>query len=452
MSVFPLGGNGGVEIRDAVGNCLNPPNITNAYCPPGTFTVGPCNVTALPDDCTARIMPSQINAIISELLCFAVSLDPDGAWNCDSMCNLSAAFQAWFSEHFFVDGITITGTGTLNDPWKAEPAAILEAICADAVMRQSLAQCVLSGDADNSITIGSDGRLYAPNYSDGITIDGNGSTGNRFRIIPLGVVNAICADGAARQALVDCVLSNDAGQMLVTGTDFGILLTPESAVAQICANAAASAALVDCVLSDDAGQNLTLGADGKIYYNLADVPLNANNCIRAFQYIGLTGAGILNRFSRDGELAFTLFGTNNGFMPQVLLDGPVTPETVWYESPVANLVNSNPCYEAYAWTRNDTRFNARRIGDGSVLVREYISIDGGPFVPTNTEPLSRFFSGTLDTNESVSAFSNFMLVIPAGATRTVQYRVTYEIVAPYGAGSAMDGTHNFDAIGGTALS
>jgi hypothetical protein len=84
----------GEPIRDEAGNCLNPPDVHNAYCPaPGYITT--CPITALPSDCNARIEPRQINAIISELISFAECLDPDGPWDCTKLNNICAAFTQW---------------------------------------------------------------------------------------------------------------------------------------------------------------------------------------------------------------------------------------------------------------------------------------------------------------------------------------------------------------------
>lgn len=92
--IFPDTQNGGVIIRDDAGVCSVPENVQGAFCPPATFT-SDCLLTALPSECAARITPAQINALVSELLCLAYTLDPNGNWDCDSLCNLSAAFAAW---------------------------------------------------------------------------------------------------------------------------------------------------------------------------------------------------------------------------------------------------------------------------------------------------------------------------------------------------------------------
>lgn len=96
--IFPVDSAGGVIIRDELGNPTNPPNVPNAYVPPSGFVMT-CEPTALPADCTARITAAQINAIVSELLSFAVCLDPDGPWDCAALDNLCKAFTAWVATH-----------------------------------------------------------------------------------------------------------------------------------------------------------------------------------------------------------------------------------------------------------------------------------------------------------------------------------------------------------------
>lgn len=93
-SIFPNVNAGGVVIRNPAGAPTNPPNVQNAYVPPADYAIG-CPPTALPSDCFSKIEPAQINAIVSEMLCFARTLDPNGPWDCTSLCNLSAAFTAW---------------------------------------------------------------------------------------------------------------------------------------------------------------------------------------------------------------------------------------------------------------------------------------------------------------------------------------------------------------------
>src|SRR5687767_6343693 len=130
-SIFPSIEGGAIVVRTAEGVCTDPPGVLNAYCPPITFETS-CVITALPEDCTARILPSQINALASEILCLAATLTPEGAWDCDSTCNLATAFEAWFEANAPVaDGITIGGDGTEALPFTLIPLGAVNSICAD---------------------------------------------------------------------------------------------------------------------------------------------------------------------------------------------------------------------------------------------------------------------------------------------------------------------------------
>lgn len=95
--VFPQTSAGGLPATSA--------NVNNVYVPNADFDIS-CVQTGLPSDCTARILPSQINAIVSELVALAEALTPDGTWSCASLTNLATAFQAWQNG---------TGEGTLQD-------------------------------------------------------------------------------------------------------------------------------------------------------------------------------------------------------------------------------------------------------------------------------------------------------------------------------------------------
>lgn len=92
--IFPEDIAGGLIYRDSSGNPTNPPNVQNAY-PPAPAFLSTCELTALPADCTARIEPRQINAIVSELVSLAECMDPDGTWDCNSLQNLCVAFTAY---------------------------------------------------------------------------------------------------------------------------------------------------------------------------------------------------------------------------------------------------------------------------------------------------------------------------------------------------------------------
>lgn len=115
--ILPESVAGGIVYRGADGLPINPPNVQNAYAPAPSF-VSSCPLTALPSDCTARIEPKQINAIVSELISFAECLDPDGPWDCVSLHNLCNAFTTWVGANkIVVDGVSIVGSGTTADPY-----------------------------------------------------------------------------------------------------------------------------------------------------------------------------------------------------------------------------------------------------------------------------------------------------------------------------------------------
>lgn len=93
-SVFPDPMNGGTLVRDSDGNPVPAPNVQNAYIPASDFTVS-CAFTMLAGDCFSVVAPAQVNAIVSELLCFAETLDPTGEWDCTTLCNISTAFTTY---------------------------------------------------------------------------------------------------------------------------------------------------------------------------------------------------------------------------------------------------------------------------------------------------------------------------------------------------------------------
>lgn len=183
--IFPDLSSGGVVIRNADGDCLTPAEVINAFCPPETFGSS-CEITALPSTCDARLTPAQINAIVSELLCLAVAFNPTGSWDCDSLCNLSAAFSAFVAASGHSDGVTIDGDGSVGDPFSVIPPGLLSAtagnvlniggdnkllltaldivtqICASNTAGDNLASCLRSVDANNALALGADGRLFVP--------------------------------------------------------------------------------------------------------------------------------------------------------------------------------------------------------------------------------------------------------------------------------------------------
>jgi len=110
-SVFPEVHAGGLEVRDAAGNPVYPPGVEQAYSPLPPFT-STCPITALPSDCTARIEPRQINAIVSELISFAECLNATGPWDCNSLQNLCTAFTAWALIN--VTGVIVSDTAPVG--------------------------------------------------------------------------------------------------------------------------------------------------------------------------------------------------------------------------------------------------------------------------------------------------------------------------------------------------
>jgi hypothetical protein len=116
--ILPEQETGGLVYRDAAGIPLNVPGVFNAYSPSQAF-ISTCELTALPSDCTARIEPRQINAIVSELLSFAECLDPNGPWDCNSLRNLCSSFTAWaaVSLTVVVSGDTPPANPPTNQMW-----------------------------------------------------------------------------------------------------------------------------------------------------------------------------------------------------------------------------------------------------------------------------------------------------------------------------------------------
>lgn len=96
-NVFPDSNNGGVAVRNPDGTPIPVTNVPNGYVPLPAFTTN-CQMMYLQDDCYSRVAPAQINAIVSELICFAEGLTPDGEWDCSSLCNLRTAFEAFIAD------------------------------------------------------------------------------------------------------------------------------------------------------------------------------------------------------------------------------------------------------------------------------------------------------------------------------------------------------------------
>lgn len=142
--ILPDSTSGALVIRDGV-VCTPQQNVLNAFCPPPAYAAN-CDITALPSTCDARITAAQINAIVSELMALAVCFDRNGPWNCNSITNLCAHFNTWVATNM-------------------APTVLLNAICADALARALLVNCVISADAENAMFISpGDGGLYVPSH------------------------------------------------------------------------------------------------------------------------------------------------------------------------------------------------------------------------------------------------------------------------------------------------
>ncbi len=188
--ILPDTAAGGVAVQDGNGNATNPANVLNVYVPPAAFNFS-CTQTGLPNDCTARIYPSQINALMSELICLAERFDPDGAWNCTSTCNVSTAVNNWLTEtgtgtlnQAILDAITgltsnvnapLTGNGTAATPYdidfstmsQADMLAIAAAFAGNATaltaLAVALAPAIISAHPDNSLFIAAFDSLIGEN-------------------------------------------------------------------------------------------------------------------------------------------------------------------------------------------------------------------------------------------------------------------------------------------------
>lgn len=321
-SIFPDIGSGGVVVRDDERNCTNPANVTNAYCPPSTFGTT-CGLTALPNNCIAQITPAQINALSSELLCLAVKLSPNGEWNCNNTCNLSAMFSSWSDNNKVVDGVTITGDGTPASPWTASGTGLVGAVCASLDAREALAACLISSDANNQLEAGSDGLMFVlPRVSvESTTLSGDGSPTAPIGIRPAGIASGICGNATAKLTLANCMRSAAAGQLITVGPDNGLYLTAAQIATGLCASDTAGDTLASCLRSTQAGNLLTLGTDGRLFYALNGAAIASAlcsdpagdtlaSCLRSVQSGNALGLGT------DGRLYVTPSGT-----PTVLTDG-----------------------------------------------------------------------------------------------------------------------------------
>jgi len=94
--IFPNAG--GVVVRDPDTHLpTNPPNVDGVLVPPVPFNID-CDMTALPNDCSVAVENRQVNAIVSELVNLAATMDPEGLWECSEYNNLATAFLAWVAD------------------------------------------------------------------------------------------------------------------------------------------------------------------------------------------------------------------------------------------------------------------------------------------------------------------------------------------------------------------
>lgn len=254
MSIVPTEASGGVVIRDQGGNCLARPNVKNAYCPPPSFG-STCELRYLPNDCSARITPAQMNGFQSELLCLARELNPGGNWNCGGLCNLSTTFANWRDS-------TARREGNYLD-------ALQKHLCARP----------FATDMDN---------LADPGY---ILCDGDG---NVVQLNPAeqaeDAVDEICGSALLCRQLAGCLISEDDGNDLALSTGDGLLyvasLTGPAIVQRICSNEDALTALVEClplypVVLDGTGTTVRTEIDietGRTAYRV-DVTQPALECL-----------------------------------------------------------------------------------------------------------------------------------------------------------------------------
>lgn len=283
MSIFPSVTNGGVVVRTTDGVCVAQSETPNAYCPPAAFVMN-CDVTALAEDCTARILPSQINAIVSELLCLGVALDPNGPWDCNNNCNLSTMFQTWASQFVAnvsveTDGVTIEGDGTAADKIRLIPTGVVSAICGDEDAVTALALCLISEDAGNVLVIGADEKLFVA----GTVVTESPITGNGSDASPIGLdIGALISDDDPNLLS----LGTDEKLLVTVATGYGITgsgtvddplessVTPAAIVSGICADDDIRNDLAGCMISENPLNRLGVGSDGGLYVPFSGEGIN----------------------------------------------------------------------------------------------------------------------------------------------------------------------------------
>lgn len=121
-SIFPRTNAGGLIVRDPdTGAQIEQPD-TFGVDVPEQLNIN-CDMTALPEDCRARIEPRQVNAIVSELMNFFVAMSPTEVWDCTKLDNLSVAFQQFVQD--IAGNISGTLTCSVSESDGMEPLASL---------------------------------------------------------------------------------------------------------------------------------------------------------------------------------------------------------------------------------------------------------------------------------------------------------------------------------------
>lgn len=364
----------GPIFREQDGTCQTT-SAQNTYCPDPNFVVS-CPLRALPSDCTARLDPAQINAMVSELMAFGEALCPSGEWDCESVTNLANLWNegCWleticdqaepveFNENIAVLGCSAGSLVSFNIPGPFEPC--------EGENPALIAGCIISADEDNSLGQGEDSLLYVPPF--------------------------VPCDHAGE--LAECLISADEDNSLGQGED-GLLYVPPADPYNPCDDAPQIAA---CIISGDEENNLQLGDDELLWGRKA-----------GFYAAEVNSGG-------QTEVFLDTAGSTAGPGTSLVVTNPSTTEAMLGILRFTTLVNGH-----------------RRIGDGSYTLTNELSFDGGAtWVPLAAMNVQRAGSGTLDTNEYLldnRATAN--VNIPPGATIDFRHRPTINVLTPYGAGS-----------------
>lgn len=245
--------------------------VENAHTPGPNFDVS-CDYLALPSDCTARILPSQINAIVSELMSLAECFNPDGTWNCNSQTNMCTNFTTYRTD----TTLNLANVSLFSDIQK-----------------------LLCGVTQTPVTAGS---FY-------LFCDGDGE------IHKAAASGDICDAGIQTQAIatdfyVVCTAAGDLVRVPAVAADPGDCM---ATVAAICASVSCSTTLAQCLISADPNNNLIPGTDGLLLVPATPFLMatanpvqnfRANDPVETIEYITdlSRGAGITN----NGAAGFTI--------------------------------------------------------------------------------------------------------------------------------------------------